>query len=158
MTSEQLERETTEVLQRLVRFNTVNPPGNERAAIEYLAGYLGDAGFATELLAAVPERPNMVADLRGHADGPTLGLLGHVDTVLADASEWRHDPWSGEIADGHLWGRGALDMKSQVASEAVAGASLARDGWRPERGTLKLVFVSDEETGGELGAQWLTKN
>ncbi|MBV9194940.1 MAG: M20/M25/M40 family metallo-hydrolase [Solirubrobacterales bacterium] len=156
MTSEQLERETTEVLQRLVRFNTVNPPGNERAAIEYLAGYLGDAGFATELLAAVPERPNMVADLRGHADGPTLGLLGHVDTVLADASEWRHDPWSGEIADGHLWGRGALDMKSQVAAEAVAAVTLARQGWRPARGHLKLIFVVDEETGGELGAQWVT--
>ena len=75
--------------------------------------------------------------------------LGHVDTVLADPSEWRHDPWSGDVADGYLWGRGALDMKSQVAAEAVAGATLARDGWRPARGTLKLVFVADEETGGE---------
>ncbi len=81
-------------------------------------------------------------------------LLGHVDTVLADPAEWTHDPWSGEVADGFLWGRGALDMKSQVAAEAVAAASLARGGWRPN-GELKLVFVADEETGGDLGAQWL---
>jgi acetylornithine deacetylase/succinyl-diaminopimelate desuccinylase-like protein len=150
------EHETTEVLQALVRFNTVNPPGNERAAIEYLAGFLTDAGFEVELLAADDARPNLVADLRGAADGPTLCYLGHVDTVLADPAEWTHDPWSGELADGFLWGRGALDMKSQVAAEAVAGAQLARDGWRPARGGLKLVFVSDEETGGDVGAQWLT--
>ncbi len=77
--------------------------------------------------------------------------------MLADASEWSHDPWSGEVADGFLWGRGALDMKSQVAAEAAAGAALARSGWRPARGMLKLVFVADEETGGELGAQWLCR-
>jgi acetylornithine deacetylase/succinyl-diaminopimelate desuccinylase-like protein len=150
------EQETTEVLQALVRFNTVNPPGNERPAIEYLAGFLTDAGFEVELLAADDARPNLVADLPGAADGPTLCYLGHVDTVLADPGEWTHDPWSGEVADGFLWGRGALDMKSQVAAEAVAGAQLAREGWRPARGKLKLVFVSDEETGGDVGAHWLT--
>ena len=150
------EQETTEVLQALVRFNTVNPPGNERPAIEYLAGFLSDAGFDVELLADDDARPNLVADLPGAADGPTLCYLGHVDTVLADPAEWTHDPWSGELADGFLWGRGALDMKSQVAAEAVAGAQLARGGWRPAQGNLKLVFVSDEETGGDLGAQWLT--
>jgi acetylornithine deacetylase/succinyl-diaminopimelate desuccinylase-like protein len=157
MVAAQLERETTELLQALVRFNTVNPPGNERPAIEHLAGYLRAAGFDVELLAADERRPNLVADLRGEADGPTLCFLGHVDTVLAEPGEWTHDPWSGELADGFLWGRGALDMKSQVAAEAVAGAELARSGWRPRAGNLKLVFVSDEETGGDLGAQWLTK-
>jgi acetylornithine deacetylase/succinyl-diaminopimelate desuccinylase-like protein len=96
-----------------------------------------------------------VATLEGERDGPTLLYLGHVDTVLADPSEWRHDPWSGEVVDGFLWGRGTLDMKSQVAAEAVAGACLARDGWRPAAGELKLVFVSDEETGGDVGARWL---
>jgi acetylornithine deacetylase/succinyl-diaminopimelate desuccinylase-like protein len=156
MTGHELEQETTEVLQRLLRFNTVNPPGNEQPAMEFLAGYLADAGFETELLTPVEGRPNLVADLRGTGDGPTLCFLGHVDTVLADASEWTHDPWSGDVADGFLWGRGALDMKSQVAAEAVAGAALARSGWRPAQGHLKLVFVVDEETGGELGAQWLT--
>ena len=139
-----------------MRFNTVNPPGNERPAIEYLAGYLHEAGLETELLGASEERPNLVADLEGGEDGPTLCYLGHVDTVLADPSEWTHDPWSGDLVDGFLWGRGALDMKSQVAAEAVAAATLARQGWRPVRGRLKLVFLVDEETGGELGAQWLT--
>src|SRR5450755_4904758 len=158
MEKSELERETVDVLQQLVRFNTVNPPGNERPALEYLAGYLGDAGFETELLGATEQRPNLIATLSGLAPGPTLCYLGHVDTVLADPSEWRHDPWSGDLADGFLWGRGAIDMKSQVAAEAVAGCALARAGWRPARGALKLVFVSDEETGGELGAQWLTRN
>ncbi|MGA2011944.1 MAG: M20/M25/M40 family metallo-hydrolase, partial [Solirubrobacteraceae bacterium] len=114
------------------------------------------AGFETRILAAQADRPNLVATLDGEGDGPVLCLLGHVDTVLADPSEWRHDPWSGELADGFLWGRGALDMKSQVAAEAAAGAALARRGWRPAQGALKLVFVSDEETGGDLGAHWLT--
>src|ERR1700693_3767090 len=156
MADEQLQQETTEVLQRLVRFNTVNPPGRERAAIEYLAAYLDEAGFETELLAADDERPNLVADLRGTGDGPTLCYLGHVDTVLAEPSDWTHDPWSGELADGFLWGRGALDMKSQVAAEAVAAAALARSGWRPAHGHLKLVFVADEGTGGGFGAAWVT--
>jgi acetylornithine deacetylase/succinyl-diaminopimelate desuccinylase-like protein len=152
----ELQQETTEVLQRLVRFETVNPPGNERPAIEYLASFLQEAGFETELLAAEESRPNLVADLRGKEDGPTLCYLGHVDTVLADPAEWSHDPWSGDVDDGYLWGRGALDMKSQVAAEAVACATLARDGWRPATGHLKLVFVADEETGGDVGAHWLT--
>jgi acetylornithine deacetylase/succinyl-diaminopimelate desuccinylase-like protein len=158
MTTEELQHETTEVLQRLVRFNTVNPPGNERPAIDYLDRYLTAAGFTTEILAATAERPNLVADLRGAHDGPTLCLSGHVDTVVADASEWTHDPWSGDLADGYLWGRGAIDMKSQVAAEAVAGAALARQGWRPAGGTLKLVFTPDEETGGAVGASWITAN
>ena len=158
MTSDDLQRETIEVLQCLVRFNTVNPPGNERPAIEYLDRYLTEAGWETEMLAATEERPNLVADLRGEQDGPTLCFLGHVDTVLAHASEWSHDPWSGDVADGYLWGRGSIDMKSQVAAEAVAGAALARSGWRPARGSLKLVFTSDEETGGEAGADWITSN
>jgi acetylornithine deacetylase/succinyl-diaminopimelate desuccinylase-like protein len=153
----ELERETTSVLQRLVRFNTVNPPGNERPALEYLASYVGAAGFETELLGAEEQRPNLVATLPGTADGPTLGFLGHVDTVLADAAEWTHDPWSGDVADGFLWGRGAIDMKSQVAAEAVGAVALASAGWRPARGRLRLMFVADEETGGGLGARWLTE-
>ena len=157
MSSADLQAETIDVLRRLIRFDTVNPPGNERPAIEFLDGFLGDAGFETEILGASPERANLLATLRGAGDGPTMVYLGHVDTVLADASEWTHDPWSGEVADGYLWGRGAIDMKNQVAAESVAGATLARSGWRPERGALKLVFVADEETGGEHGAQWLTR-
>jgi acetylornithine deacetylase/succinyl-diaminopimelate desuccinylase-like protein len=150
--------EAEELLAGLIRFNTVNPPGNERPAQEYLAGHLERAGFECELLGAEEGRPNLVARLRGHdPDGPTLCYLGHVDTVLADPTDWTRDPWSGEIADGYLWGRGALDMKSQVAAEIAAAASLASSGWRPARGELLIVAVVDEETGGELGAQWITQ-
>jgi len=153
-----LQAEATDVLATLIRFDTVNPPGNERACQEWLKGYLEDAGLECELLCAEdPQRPNLVARLRGNADGPSLGYLSHVDTVLADADDWRHDPWSGEVHDGALWGRGAVDMKSQTAAEAVAAAHLARNGWRPPRGELKLISVVDEETGGRLGAQWLTE-
>ncbi|HLI31987.1 MAG TPA: M20/M25/M40 family metallo-hydrolase [Solirubrobacteraceae bacterium] len=145
------------LLAELLRFKTVNPPGAERPAQEHLAAYLRDAGFECSLLAAEPERPNLVARLRGELPGPTLCYLGHVDTVLADPREWRHDPFGGELIDGFLWGRGAIDMKSQVAAEAAAAAELARAGWRPRRGELLIVSVVDEETGGELGAQWITR-
>jgi acetylornithine deacetylase/succinyl-diaminopimelate desuccinylase-like protein len=156
-----LQAETIEVLQRLIRFNTVNPPGNERPAIDYLEQFLTAAGFETEVLGAEPQRPNLIATLKapeGSEPGPTMVYLAHVDTVLANAGEWRHDPWSGLVADGYLWGRGAIDMKNQVAAEAVAGATLARAGWKPASGELKLVFVADEETGGEHGAQYLCQN
>jgi acetylornithine deacetylase/succinyl-diaminopimelate desuccinylase-like protein len=154
--------EATELLKRLIRFDTVNPPGNERAAQEYLSDYLTAAGFECELLGAEPERPNLVARLRAAEptdDGPTLCYLSHVDTVLGNAQEWHseHGPWSGVQADGFIWGRGALDMKSQTAAEIAAAAGLARSGWRPAKGELLIVAVVDEETGGELGAQWITK-
>jgi acetylornithine deacetylase/succinyl-diaminopimelate desuccinylase-like protein len=113
------------VLQDLVRINTVNPPGNERPAQEYLAALLADAGLEVSLVGPELERPNLVARLRGRAEGPVLGLLSHVDTVLADPAGWRHDPWSGALDEGCVWGRGALDMKSQTAAEAVAVCSLA---------------------------------
>jgi acetylornithine deacetylase/succinyl-diaminopimelate desuccinylase-like protein len=151
-----LAKEAKHLLRSLIRFDTVNPPGNERPAQELLAGYLQAAGFQCELLGAEPGRPNLLARLRGAAEGPTLCYLGHVDTVLANPADWRHDPWSGEIGDGFLWGRGALDMKSQVAAEVAAAAAIARSGWRPARGELLIAAVVDEETGGELGARWLT--
>jgi acetylornithine deacetylase/succinyl-diaminopimelate desuccinylase-like protein len=155
--SDALHSEAVEVLQRLVRINTVNPPGNERPAQEYLAGLFEPAGFEVELAGPDPERPNLVARLRGQADGPVLGLLSHVDTVVADPAGWRHDPWSGALDDGCVWGRGALDMKSQVAAEAAAAIALVEEGWRPESGELMLVFTADEETGAAEGAQWLCR-
>ena len=153
-----LQEETADVLARLIQFNTVNPPGDERACQEWLRDYLTEAGLECELDGTEPERPNLVATLAGEQPGPVLGYLSHVDTVLADAEDWTHDPWSGEIHDGYLWGRGALDMKSQTAAEAVAAARLARDGWRPARGALKVFSVVDEETGGVKGAKWLCEN
>ncbi|HXB65619.1 MAG TPA: M20/M25/M40 family metallo-hydrolase [Solirubrobacteraceae bacterium] len=157
-----LAAEGVALLRRLIAFDTVNPPGNELPAQELLLDVLAGAGFQCKLLGAEPGRPNLVARLRAEdpgdaAEGPTLCYLGHVDTVLADAREWRHDPWSGELADGFVWGRGALDMKSQVAAEVAAAVSLARGGWRPARGELLVVAVVDEETGGALGAEWLTR-
>src|SRR4051794_36574553 len=157
MPADALQEEATEVLQRLIRFNTVNPPGAERECQEWLRDYLERAGFECELLGAEPERPNLVATLAGEEPGPVLGYLSHVDTVYADAGDWTRDPWSGDVHDGCVWGRGALDMKSQTAAEVVAAVSLAREGWRPARGELRIFSVVDEETGGEMGAQWLTE-
>ncbi len=145
----------TELLSRLIRFNTVNPPGDERAAQEWLAGLLRGAGFEVTLAGRTPERPNLVARLRGHAPGPVLTLLSHVDTVLATPGEWSHDPWSGDVAEGFVWGRGALDMKNQTAAEVTAALDLATSGWRPAAGDLLVVCVVDEETGGADGARWL---
>ena len=143
------------LLQRLIRFDTVNPPGNEAEAQEHLRSLLEPAGFECELLSAVSGRPNLVARLRGAAPGPTLALISHVDTVPADPAEWSRDPWGGDLADGYVWGRGALDMKDQVASETAACVALGESGWRPERGDLLLVVAADEETGAHKGAKWL---
>ena len=93
-----------------------------------------------------------MARLPAASDGPRLCLLGHVDTVLADPADWTVDPWSGELRDGCVWGRGALDMKSQVAAEVAAALALAEEGWRPESGELLIVFTADEEAGAEHGA------
>jgi acetylornithine deacetylase/succinyl-diaminopimelate desuccinylase-like protein len=147
--------EAVGLLQRLIRFNTVNPPGNERALQLELEEMLAAAGFDCELPAARPERPNLIARLHGRSAGPTFTLLGHVDTVRADPADWAQDPWSAELAGGEVWGRGALDMKGQVAAEVAAALELARSGWRPATGELALVITADEETGGELGARWL---
>jgi acetylornithine deacetylase/succinyl-diaminopimelate desuccinylase-like protein len=156
----ELEGRTTRLLQRLIQFDTVNPPGAEEACQEHLRGQLEAAGFEVELLAAVPGRPNLVARLPAPSgsDGPTLCLLGHVDTVLANPADWEVSPWSGELrSDGCVWGRGALDMKSQVAAEVTAACALAESGWRPASGELKLVITADEETGATYGAQWLCR-
>jgi acetylornithine deacetylase/succinyl-diaminopimelate desuccinylase-like protein len=156
----ELERRTTKLLQRLIQFDTVNPPGAEEECQQHLRGLLEGAGFEVELLAALPGRPNLVARLPAPSgvDGPTLCLLGHVDTVLADPAEWEVSPWSGELRDdGCVWGRGALDMKSQVAAEVAAACLLAEAGWRPQAGELKLVVTADEETGATYGAQWLCR-
>src|SRR3954469_4087085 len=142
------------LLRELIRFNTVNPPGNERAAQEHLAGLLTGAGLEVELVGRTPERPNLVARLRGSGDGPTLCLLSHVDTVYATPEDWTHDPWSGDLEDGCVWGRGALDMKSQTAAEVAAAVELAKAGGRLA-GDLLVVVVVDEETGGAEGAQWI---
>jgi acetylornithine deacetylase/succinyl-diaminopimelate desuccinylase-like protein len=152
---EGLGTEAVELLQSLIRFNTVNPPGNEEEAQLFLRELLDGAGWDCELLSAEEGRPNLVARLRGEAEGPVLAMICHVDTVPADSSEWSRDPWGGELFEDCVWGRGALDMKDQVAAEAAACARLARDGWRPARGDLLLVVTADEEMGAHAGAKWL---
>jgi acetylornithine deacetylase/succinyl-diaminopimelate desuccinylase-like protein len=151
-----LRDEAVELLQALIRLDTVNPPGNETAAAELLRAYLEPHGVECELYARVPERANLVARIRGRGEGPSLLLLSHTDTVLADPAEWSVDPWSGELRDGCVWGRGALDMKDQVAASAVAIASLAREGFRPA-GDLIFAATADEEMGEGVtyGLEWL---
>ncbi|MEA2176776.1 MAG: hypothetical protein QOG77_73 [Solirubrobacteraceae bacterium] len=151
-----LQQDAVGLLGQLIRHHTVNPPGAERPAQELLAGLLQGAGFEVTLVGRTEERPNLVARLRGREEGPVLCLLSHIDTVLATPEDWRHDPWSGEEIDGEVWGRGAIDMKSQTAAEVTAAVSLAREGWRPARGDLLVVVVVDEERGGGEGAIWLT--
>jgi acetylornithine deacetylase/succinyl-diaminopimelate desuccinylase-like protein len=152
-TESSLRAEVTQLLQELIRLDTVNPPGNETQAAELLRDYLGDHGVQSELHARTPDRANLVARIPGRG-GPSLMLLSHTDTVVADAAEWDADPWSGDVRDGELWGRGALDMKNQVAAEAVALASLAREGFEPA-GDLVFAACADEEVGEGFGLPWL---
>jgi acetylornithine deacetylase/succinyl-diaminopimelate desuccinylase-like protein len=146
--------EVVDLLQRLIRIDTTNPPGNETAAAELLRDYLEAAGVECELHARVPERANLVARIPGRGDGPSLALLSHTDVVLADAREWERDPFGGELVGDDVWGRGALDMKGEVAASAVAMATLARDGWRGS-GDLVFVAAADEEVGDGFGLEWL---
>jgi acetylornithine deacetylase/succinyl-diaminopimelate desuccinylase-like protein len=149
-----LREEATELLSGLLRLDTVNPPGNETKAAELLRNYLEPSGVECRLIAKVPDRANLVARLRGRDEGPTLLLLSHTDTVIADPGEWSVDPWSGEVLDGYVWGRGALDMKSQVAASAVALAALAREGFEPA-GDVLFAACADEEVGEDYGLSWL---
>ena len=147
--------EVTALLQALLRLDTVNPPGNETNAAELIRDYLAQSGVECELYAREPHRANLVARIKG-GDGPSLAFLAHTDTVLADPAEWERDPWSGDLVDGEVWGRGALDMKDQAAASVVAFASLAREGFQPA-GDLVLLIVADEEVGGDdgYGLVWL---
>jgi acetylornithine deacetylase/succinyl-diaminopimelate desuccinylase-like protein len=150
-----LREEAVELLRELIRLDTVNPPGNETSAAELLREFLAESGVESQLYAKVPERANLVARLPGNG-GPSLLLLSHTDTVVAEPSEWQVDPWAGELRDGEVWGRGALDMKGQVAASAVALASLAREGFRPA-GDLIFVAAADEEVGQDFGLSWLCR-
>ncbi|HEY2937701.1 MAG TPA: M20/M25/M40 family metallo-hydrolase [Gaiellaceae bacterium] len=146
--------EVAALLQELIRLDTTNPPGKETQAAELLRDYLEESGVDCELYAKVPERANLVARIPGRGDGPRLALISHTDVVLADPAEWSRDPFGGERVDGEVWGRGALDMKGQVAASAVAIATLAREGFRPG-GDLIFVAAADEEVGNGFGMEWL---
>src|SRR3954466_5074624 len=149
-----LREEVTDLLSRLIQVDTTNPPGNETPAAELLRDYLEANGLECELYARTPERANLVARLEGTGGGPSLLIMGHTDVVLADPAEWSAAPFGGEVRNGEIWGRGALDMKSQVAASAVAIASLAREGFRP-KGDLIFAATADEEVGDGFGLEWL---
>ncbi len=156
MVAADLRTETADLLAGLIRIDTSNPPGNETAAAEYLAAHLAAAGIGSTLVGRSDARQNLVARLRGRGDGPSLMLLGHTDVVPADAREWSVPPFSGLDRNGHIWGRGALDMKGQVAAETAAFVALAREGW-DGAGDLILCAVADEEVGDGWGLAWLVE-
>ena len=135
MAGSELRDETVDLLSRLIRVDTTNPPGNETAAAELLREYLEASGVSCELYARVPERANLVARISG-GGGPSLLLLSHVDVVLADPREWSVPPFSGEVRDGEVWGRGALDC------------------FEPS-GDLIFAACADEEVGDGFGLEWL---
>ena len=151
---QQIDREALELLARLLQTDTTNPPGNETKAALVLRDYFAGNGLAAELVGESPDRQNLIVRLPGARPGPRLGLLGHLDVVPAEASEWSVPPFSGLQRDGYLWGRGATDMKNQVAAQAVAVARLAREG-APFAGELLFIATADEERGDVCGARWL---
>ncbi|MCP5048245.1 MAG: M20/M25/M40 family metallo-hydrolase, partial [bacterium] len=150
-----------ELLQHLIRFDTSNPPGNERECISYIGQLLNAAGIETQLLSKDPNRPNLVARLTGKSESeggaPPLLLYGHVDVVHAQKTGWTHPPFEGKIADGFVWGRGALDMKGAV-SMMVCAFIKAKTEKAELPGDVILCIVSDEEVMGEFGARFLVEN
>jgi acetylornithine deacetylase/succinyl-diaminopimelate desuccinylase-like protein len=151
-----IRREATELTADLIRIDTGNPPGNEAPAAHLLRAYLEAAGIECEMASRIVDRPNLIARIRGTGDGPSLALCGHTDVVPADEPGWTHPPFAGHVDDdGWLWGRGAVDMKNQTATRAVAMAVLARSGFAP-KGDLLFIAQADEEDGVEnVGMRWL---
>jgi acetylornithine deacetylase/succinyl-diaminopimelate desuccinylase-like protein len=150
-----LEAEAVEHLRALIRFDTSNPPGDERPAADYVAAVGRAAGLDVHLLESLPGRGNAVLRLRGRGQARPLLLLSHLDTVPAEPDAWTYSPWAAEVADGCVWGRGAIDSKLTTATQLAALVSLARSGWAP-RGDVVLAATAAEEGGGPAnGAAWL---
>jgi acetylornithine deacetylase/succinyl-diaminopimelate desuccinylase-like protein len=157
--------ETVELLQHLIRAACVNDggesSGNEERSVGLLQGYFGGAGGAGgdfERFEPTPTRASLVGRVEGSDPAaPTLLYLGHTDVVPANPGQWRHDPFGGELIDGEVWGRGAVDMLNLTSAMAVAFRRVAASGWRP-RGTLVYAAVADEEALGTHGADWLVQH
>ncbi len=153
MVSTDAHEEPVELLRDLIRFETVNPPGDEKACIDWIGELLEAYGIDYETYARDPDRPNLSATISG-GDAPTLLLYGHVDVVPVTDQDWTHDPFEAAVEDGHVWGRGALDMKSGVAMFLATFLKLAAEDERPP-GDVQLLVVSDEESGGDDGLGYL---
>jgi acetylornithine deacetylase/succinyl-diaminopimelate desuccinylase-like protein len=145
-----------QLLQRLLRFDTTNPPGDEGPCLELLRQQFEGRGLEVRMLAALPDRPNLVVRVPGRGQAPPLLLQGHVDVVTAAKQSWRYPPFSGKLVDGWLWGRGALDMKGGVVMMVSALLRCLEEG-RPPAGDVVLCCLSDEETGGIHGARFLVE-
>jgi acetylornithine deacetylase/succinyl-diaminopimelate desuccinylase-like protein len=146
-----------QLTQDLIRFDTTNPPGNEAACAAYLERLLRDAGLETVMAGVSPQRPNLVARMSGSGEAPPLLLQGHLDVVTTANQAWSHPPFGGDLADGHVWGRGALDMKGGVAMMVLAALRFLAEGRRPP-GDVVIAALADEEAGGLEGAGWLAAN
>ena len=154
--------EVVRIAQDLIRFDTTNWGGGraegEREAAEYVGAYLESLGLQPEYYEPIPRRTNVMARVRGRNPGkPALVLHGHLDVVPAMAADWSVDPFAGEVRDGMLWGRGAVDMKDMDAMILTSVADILRAGELPER-DLILVFFADEENGGIEGSQLVVAN
>jgi acetylornithine deacetylase/succinyl-diaminopimelate desuccinylase-like protein len=152
----QIRAEVVQLLQNLIRINTTNPPGNELEAARYLQGFLDGFDIHSVIHESAPGRANLLTRLPGHGTSRPLILLSHLDVVTANPSQWSHPPFAAEVADGYLWGRGALDMKGMLAMEAMALVLLKRAGVVPSRDII-LLAAADEEVGGVNGMEWLIK-
>jgi len=144
------------LLQQLIRFDTTNPPGNERECILYIEKLLKQAGIHSKLVGRTRERPNLIARLKGQGSAPPLLLYGHVDVVTTENQQWTYPPFEGRIADGYLWGRGTLDMKSGV-SMMLAAVLKAKAEKTSLAGDVIFAAVADEEAGGDQGVGYLVK-
>ncbi|HJR45266.1 MAG TPA: M20/M25/M40 family metallo-hydrolase [Actinomycetota bacterium] len=142
----------TELLRELIRLDTTNPPGNEEPAADLLRSVLDDAGLKTHIHTSDTGRPSLIARLEGPSDRPALVLVSHTDVVAAEADGWSRDPFGGELVDGCVWGRGALDMKGIAVMHVAAVAALAGS---DEAGRREVIVASfaDEEAGGAHGAR-----
>ena len=155
--SADLAEDTVDLCADLLRIDTSNPGRTERAAAEFVAEKLSDAGIDGEVFESEPGRATYVARLEGDGTSPeALVVHGHLDVVPAVAADWRRHPFSGELAEGCLWGRGAVDMKDMVAMIVAAVRRMSADGVRPRR-DLVLAFFADEEAGGRLGARFMVE-
>lgn len=149
------QEEVVDLCADLLRIDSSNPTSNERAAAEYVAGRLADVGLEPKVLESEPGRASVVTRLEGSDPArPALLIHGHLDVVPADAADWTVPPFSGEIRDGCLWGRGAVDMKDMDAMVLAVVRERMRSGRRPPRDVV-LAFVADEEAGGTYGARYL---